>query len=55
VLETPSVRRLFVVYSPPPHPSLGYLAWNLFRINRVAEVNAAKVVITAALQLKCLL
>jgi hypothetical protein len=53
VLETPSVRRLFVVYSPPPPtpPSLGYLAWNLFRINRLAEVNAAKVVIASNLQL----
>jgi hypothetical protein len=29
----------------PPPPSRGYLAWNLFCINRLAEVNVAKVVI----------
>jgi hypothetical protein len=46
--EFPFVRRLIVVYSPPPlppSPSRGYLAWNLFCINRLAEVNVAKVVI----------
>jgi hypothetical protein len=56
--EFPFVRRLIVVYSPhplPPSPSRGYLAWNLFGINRMAEACAAKVVIANDLLLNNLL
>jgi hypothetical protein len=44
----------FVLPLPPP-PSRGYLARNLFCINRLPEVTVAKVVIANALQLKRLL
>ena len=44
---------LFVRPLPPP-PSRGYLARNLFCINRLPEVTVAKVVIAATLRLKYL-